>query len=322
MSAAIIILLIGLMAVISISLISYSIITTRNYRRQQISKRLKEDAKRSSTVTKLAKQPERNIPTVRWFKEKAAPVLAKPVKPKSADEQSQLRIRLANAGIRKDSAPVVFLASKTILGIGLLILTLFLSLGAGHPLKKVLGFTLFAGGIGFLLPEVWLYLAIKDRQEKIRYALPDCLDLMVVSVEAGLGLDAALIRVANEMGRVHPELSEEFMITNMEMQMGLPRSEALSNLAERTGVSEVRSLTAMLIQAERFGTSIAKALRTHADSLRTKRRQEAEERAAKTAVKLILPLILFIFPAIFVVLAGPAVLKLWETLTSGVLTGK
>ena len=143
---------------------------------------------------------------------------------------------------------------------------------------------------------------------------------MVVSVEAGLGLDAALLRVSNEMGKVHPELAEEFMLVNMEIQMGLSRAEALTNLAIRTGVPSLKSLSAMLIQAEKFGTSIAKALRTHADTLRVKRRQEAEERAAKTAVKLILPLILFIFPAIFIVLAGPAVMKLWDVLTSGILT--
>ncbi len=314
----IIIIIIGLLLIVSITLISYSVISTRVQRRELVSKRLKET---KPTQVKVQKQPDRNTPTVRWFKEKAAPVLAKPVKPKSADEQSQLKIRLANAGIRKESAPMIFLASKTILGLGLLITTLLVSASSGHPAQKILSMTIFAGGIGFLLPDLWLYLATKDRQEKLRHALPDCLDLMVVSVEAGLGLDSAMMKVSNEMGRVHPELSEEFMLTNMEIQMGLPRAEALQNLADRTAVPEIRSLTAMLIQAEKFGTSIAKALRTHADSLRTKRRQEAEERAAKTAVKLILPLILFIFPAIFVVLAGPAVLKLWETLTSGILTG-
>jgi len=144
---------------------------------------------------------------------------------------------------------------------------------------------------------------------------------MVVSVEAGLGLDAALLKVSQEMGKVHVELSEEFMLVNREIQMGLTRADALQNIAIRTGLPEIKSLAAMLVQAEKFGTSIASALRTHAETQRTKRRQEAEERAAKTAVKLVLPLILFIFPAIFVVLAGPAVLKLWEVLSSGILQG-
>jgi len=186
---------------------------------------------------------------------------------------------------------------------------------------KVFGSAAFAAGLGFMLPDIWLYLTAKSRGEKITHGLPDCLDLMVVSVEAGLGLDAALIRVSQEMGKVHAEMAEEFMLVNMEIQMGLTRADALQNLALRTGVSELKSLSAILIQAEKFGTSIATALRSHAESLRTKRRQQAEERAAKTAVKLTLPLILFIFPTIFVVLAGPAVLKLFQVLGNGSLSG-
>jgi tight adherence protein C len=145
--------------------------------------------------------------------------------------------------------------------------------------------------------------------------------MLVISVESGLGLDAAFQRVGDEMRHVHPTVSEELQIVTLESQMGIPRSEALGNLSSRTGVDEVRSLVAIINQAERFGTSIAKALRNQSDALRTKRRQAAEERAQKTTVKLMAPLILFIFPAILVVLAGPAALKLIETLknTPGLL---
>ncbi len=308
---------IGILIIASVALITYSFISTRANQRATISRRLQG----VTGEEERAQKNSENAATAKWFKEKAAPILAKPVKPKSASEQSNLKIKLANAGIRKESAPVTFLASKTICAASLFILTMVTSIGAGYQSQKIFGIVAFATGLGFMLPEIWIYLAKKSRQEKITHGLPDCLDLMVVSVEAGLGIDAALMRVSGEMSKVHPEMAEEFKLVNMEIQMGLTRAEALTNLAIRTGVQDLKSLAAMLIQAEKFGTSIAKALRTHGDSLRVKRRQQAEERAAKTSVKLTLPLILFIFPAIFVVLAGPAVLKLWDVMTSGILTG-
>lgn len=307
--------IIAVMVVVSLTLISYSVVASRSQQRELVSRRLR-DAK-----TAIGKQKGEKTLAGRWFKEKAAPVLAKPAKPKSASEQSTLRLKLANAGIRNENTPTLFLASKSALGLTLGVLVLLASASSGHDGQKIFGMTVFAAGCGFMLPDLWLRLAISSRAEKITHGLPDCLDLMVISVEAGLGLDAALQRVSQEMNTVHPELAEEFTLTTMEVQMGIARGEALKNLAGRAAVPEIKSLTAMLIQAEKFGTSIANALRIHSDTLRTKRRQQAEERAAKTAVKLILPLILFIFPAIFVVLAGPAVLKLAETLTSGVLTG-
>ncbi len=309
---------IALLVIVSVSLISYSFVNTRVMQRQALERRLK-DQNDPDTPGKQKNQTQ--DPTGKWFREKAAPLLAKPVVPKSASEQSNLKIKLANAGIRKENAATTFLASKTICGGLFLVLTLVACLSSQATAQKVFGLTVFAGAIGFLLPDLWLYINTKSRMEKICHGLPDCLDLMVVSVEAGLGLDAATIRVSQEMGKVHPELAEEFMLVNMEVQMGLTRADALTNLALRTGLPELKSLAAILIQAEKFGTSIATALRTHAESLRTKRRQQAEERAAKTAVKLIIPLILFIFPAIFVVLAGPAMLKLWQTLSNGILQG-
>jgi len=306
----------GILVAISLALISYSFISIRLQQRDMVSRRLKED---SEPGPGRARGSTPQDPTSRWIKEKAAPMLAKPVIPKSAAEQSNLKIKLAQAGLRQESAPTTFLASKTVFGVGLLVLVLFFTISSGTSIQKIFGFTAFAGGLGFMLPDLWLRLATSGRKEKITHGLPDCLDLMVVSVEAGLALDSALLKVSQEMGKVHPELAEEFLLVNKETQMGLTRADALTNLAIRTGVPELRSLSAILIQAEKFGTSIATALRNHAETIRTKRRQLAEERAAKTAVKLILPLILFIFPAIFVVLAGPAVLKLWQVLSSGIL---
>lgn len=254
--------------------------------------------------------------------EKAAPMLSKPLIPKSDLEQSALRIKLSNAGFRQESAVMIFLASKIIAGLGLGIVGLMFAINSGKPPTTMFGITAFVAGIGFIGPEMWLFITRGQRMEAIRNGLPDSLDLMVVSVEAGLGLDAALMRVGDEMRRVHPELSEELQIATVETQMGIKRSDALQKMAVRTGVEEMKSLVAVVVQAEKLGTSIAKALRTQADSLRTKRRQRAEERAQKTAVKLMLPLILFIFPAILIVLGVPAGIKLTQTLSgNGPLSG-
>jgi len=304
---------IAILVIASVSLVTYSVLAAKTSQREMVHRRLKENKANLSAAT------VQETSAGKWFKEKAAPMLAKPVKPKSVSEQNTLRVKLANAGFRRDATPVVFLASKSIIGVGLGVLALAGTIGAGSELQRILGITIFAAGMGFMLPDIWLMLARSARAEKLNHGLPDCLDLLVVSVEAGLGLDAAIQRVSQEMGKVHAEIAEEFTLTNREVQMGITRAEALTNFAIRAGVPEVKSLSAILIQAEKFGTSIAAALRIHADTLRIKRRQLAEERAAKTAVKLILPLILFIFPAIFVVLAGPAVLKLWEVFTSGAL---
>ena len=176
---------------------------------------------------------------------------------------------------------------------------------------------MFAGGVGFLCPNIWLSIAQRQRTDKIRDGLPDSLDLLVVSIESGLGLDAGLQRVGDEMRNVHPELSGEMQITTLETQMGVPRAESLEHLAQRCGIDEMQALVSVIIQAERFGTSVAKALRTQADTLRVKRRLKAEERAQKTTVKLLVPLILFIFPSIFVVLVGPAAMKLIEAFRPG-----
>jgi tight adherence protein C len=250
----------------------------------------------------------------------ALPILTKPVMPKNVEQQTTLRAKLANAGFRRESASTTFLASKTAGGLCGAVLAALAALAAGKDSMTVLFYVMGGLGVGFILPNIWLSMAVKKRMEAIRNGLPDSLDLMVVSVEAGLGLDAALQRVSDEMRTVHTALAEEMQIAVVETQMGTPRSEALSKMADRAAVQEMRALVAVITQAEKLGTSIAKALRNQAESLRVKRRQRAEERAQKTAVKLLIPLILFIFPAIFVVLAGPAAIHLMKTFNSGAIT--
>jgi tight adherence protein C len=308
-------LIIGILVIVSVGLIIHALLPGAGERKQTVLRRMrgKHTADDAKALQKKAKES-----AAKRFAAKVAPHLGKPG---SEQTINTLRVKLANAGLRHESYPALFVASKTVLGLGLGALTFLLAAGSGHAMPRVLGLAAILGGIGFVLPDIWLWLATKQRAEKISHGLPDSLDLLVISVEAGLGLDAAIQRVGDEMKTVHPELCEEFTIATLETQMGVPRGEALQNMATRTAVAEMRSLVAVITQAERFGTSVAKALRSQADALRVKRRQAAEERAQKTAVKLMGPLILFIFPAIFVVLAGPAALKLIRTLGQSGLTG-
>lgn len=243
---------------------------------------------------------------------KAAPMLSRLVMPTSDEEQTQLRMKLASAGFRHRQAQTLLLGSKTVLALVGLVAGGVTATSMGCEPLSIAGIATFAGGIGFLAPNLWLGLATKSRKERVRHGLPDILDLLVVSVEAGLALDAAIKRVGEEMALVHSDLSEEFQIATMESSMGIPRVEAMDNMARRADVDELRNLVSVIAQAERFGTSISKALRNQSESLRTKRRQQAEERAQKTAVKLMIPLVLFIFPAMGVVLAGPAAINLSE----------
>jgi tight adherence protein C len=227
-------------------------------------------------------------------------------------EWSQVQQRLVQAGYRRTSAVAIYFALRLLAvaalgGSGLVF-------GALLGARPALVMLVTGGGAlaGWIFPRYYILKRIKKRQKAITRALPDALDLMVVCVEAGLGLNQALIRVSEEMEHVSQTMSEELMLTNLEIRAGTPRDEALRNLGERTGVNDVKSLIAMLIQTDRFGTSIATALRVHSDTMRTKRRQRAEEAAAKTTIKLVFPLVLFIFPAMFVVILGPAVLHIIE----------
>jgi tight adherence protein C len=212
---------------------------------------------------------------------------------------------LIQAGFRRPEAATVFRGAKVLL-IMLLVGAAYTSgVARDNPFLF-----LFAGMLGFLAPDIWLRRRVRKRQNRIRKGLPDALDLMVVCVDAGLGLDQAILRVAEELKLAHPELSADLHIMNLETRVGKSRPEALRGLSMRTGVDDVQALVAMLIQTERFGTSIAQSLRVHSDNLRTKRRQRAEERAAKAPVKMVPVLVFFIFPALFAVILGPAVITL------------
>lgn len=242
--------------------------------------------------------------------EKASPALARPLQPKTELEASKLKLRLANAGFRSEAAPTVFLGLKFLgLIVGLFSSGTTMLVISNFSQRATMSALFFAGGL-FYLPDLILRFIIKKRKEAIFLGLPDALDLMVVCVEAGLGLDQAMRKVAEEMKRIYRVISDEFALANFQLQVGRARAEVLHELGVRTGVDDLRSLSSILIQADKFGSSIAQALRVQSDSMRTRRRQLAEEKAAKTAVKLIFPLVLFIFPGIFVVLVGPAAITM------------
>jgi tight adherence protein C len=242
--------------------------------------------------------------------EMAAPALSKALQPKTELEQSELKRRLANAGYNAPGAPQMFLAIKFAMMIGGCLLGGGFGLISWGLTQKGWTSIVVGAGLGFYLPELFLAFIKRGRQEKIFLQLPDTLDLLVVCVEAGLGLDAGMRRVCDELLDSAPELTSEFNMANKQLQMGRPRREVLHDLGVRTGVDDMRALAAILIQADKFGSSIAQALRVQSDSMRVKRRQIAEERAAQTAVKMIFPLVLFIFPGIFVVLVGPAAISM------------
>jgi tight adherence protein C len=233
--------------------------------------------------------------------------------PPSAAEARKLQKQLMQAGYRGTNAPIVYRAVQLAALAGFPGAVALVCAFLGRPLGNAFLFICVAFVFGFMLPRYVLTKLIKGRQQRVRWGLADALDLMVVSIEAGLGLNAALVRIGDELKDVHPEISEEFELTNLEIRVGREREEALRNLAERTGVEDLRSLCAMLIQADRFGTSIAKAVRVYADSLRTKRRQRAEQAAQKAAVKLLFPLACFLFPTLFIIILGPAAINLIDT---------
>jgi len=240
----------------------------------------------------------------------AAPALSAPLQPKSELEQSKLKQSLSHAGFRGESAASIYMGLKVIgLAAGFFI--------GGGITFFIMGFTIGAlirtvacAGILFYLPSLVLWWLGRKRKQAIFLGLPDALDLMVVCVEAGLGLDQAMRKVAEEMKRTYRVISDEFGLCNLQLQVGRGRTQVLQELGSRSGVDDLKSLASILIQADKFGSSIAQALRVQSDAMRTRRRQIAEEKAAKTAVQLIFPLVLFIFPGIFVVLVGPAAITM------------
>jgi len=241
--------------------------------------------------------------------ERAAP-MAKPLQPKNEAEQGKLKVRLLQAGFSGESTPSVLLGLKFIgLLCGFVIGGGLSLLFYGFSLDALYRTVIVAGGL-FYLPDLVLVWLTRRRKEAIFLGLPDALDLMVVCVESGLGLDQAMRKVSEEMKKSYRVIAEEFGLCNLHLQMGASRANVLHDLGQRTGVDDLRSLASILIQADKFGSSIAQALRVQSESMRTRRKQLAEEKAAKTAVKLIFPLVLFIFPGIFVVLVGPAAITM------------
>jgi tight adherence protein C len=225
-----------------------------------------------------------------------------------------IRQRLIQAGHSRPSAVPIYLGLRLVLPAVFALATFLLLPILGRGAVFTLVGVVYMAAMGYLVPTVVVGRRIRLRQKEMRKALPDALDMLVVSVEAGLGLNQALVRVSEEIHRISPVLSEQLALVNLEIRAGTPREEALRNLSNRTGLDDISSLVAMLIQTDKFGTSVAQALRVHADTMRLKRRQRAEEAAAKTTIKLIFPLVFCVFPAMFVVILGPAVIEILKAL--------
>lgn len=234
--------------------------------------------------------------------------------PLAQGDQTATKRDLVRAGFRSDGAIKIFFGIKVTFCIVMFFFALLMHRHVtDNPILRIV-FLVAATGLGYYAPGLWLENLVKKRQTKLRLSLPDALDMMVISVEAGLGLDQALQHVAREIEESHPDLSDEMGLVGLEMRAGSRRSEALRSLADRTGEEELRKLVAILVQTDRFGTSMGDSLRTHSDFMRLRRKQEAEERAAKVGVKLVFPIFLFILPSMMIVAAGPAMLKLFQEL--------
>jgi len=274
--------------------------------------RLKRLGDRTTSAAGAAISLEENRPRAE-FAERLASPLSRLVPPSAAEAQ-KLQKQLMQAGFRSPGAAGVYRGIQLATMVGFPAIVALVCALLAKPLSGALLWILGAFVAGFFLPRYALGRITRSRQQLIRWGLADALDLMVISIEAGLGLNAAMMKVSTELKEVHPDISEEFELANLEIRVGRDREEALRNLAERTGVDDLRSLVAMLIQTDRFGTSIAKAIRAFSDSLRTKRRQRAEQAAQKAAVKLLFPLACFLFPTLFIAILGPAALQLMDTL--------
>ena len=228
-------------------------------------------------------------------------------------DATAVRQFLIQAGFSDPRAVSIYWASRVSLAAGLPILALFGLPVLGVGTNQVMLAVAYFGALGWIGPTFYVRRRLKARQKQVQLALPDMLDMLVVCVEAGLGLNQALVRVADEIEHVSTVMAEQLSLVNLEMRAGTPREEALKNFADRTGLADIKSLVSMMIQTDRFGTSVADALRVHSETMRTKRRQRAEEAAAKTTIKLVFPLVLLVFPAMFVVVIGPSALAIYRT---------
>jgi tight adherence protein C len=288
---------------VAISLYGYR----RYLRPARVFDRLGRPVTAPSAVVNVTDEPEQKM-TVKVI-EQIGNLL--PVSPQDA---AGIKERLVMAGYRTESAVAVFFGIRILVCLGAIIFTFLIREKiTDNPVLRVV-LVVFGAGAGFMLPSLRLDSFITKRQKRLRLALPDLLDLLVVAVEAGLGLDQAIQHCSRELEFAHKELSEEMSQVNFEMRAGKRRADALKNLADRTGEPEIRKLVAILVQTDRFGTSMAESLRNHSDDLRVRRRQEAEERAAKVGVKLVFPIFLFILPSMLVVSAGPGLLQVFKNL--------
>jgi tight adherence protein C len=283
---------------------------------------LRLDILNSKLRKKVKSRKEATSEFLNRVMEKTSPTLATYIKPKSIEEVSKLRQRLSEAGLRSENAATIFLALKVICAATGIVLGGGVGLIQGGVSNIALLRAVMGGGIGFYLPEFILNSMASGRKKQITLALPDCLDLLVVSVEAGLGLDQGIRKVADEMKSIYPVLVEELQLSTLHLQMGRPRQAVLQELGTRTGVEDLRTLASLLIQADKFGSGVAQALRVQSDTMRVKRQQLAEEKAAKTAVKLIFPLVIFIFPGVFVVLVGPAAIQMSREMFTAMQGGR
>jgi tight adherence protein C len=309
--------IIGLSVFLAITLGAWGVLTAIADRPTSSEERLRRVLNPSAARRVDGPSTERQQDRLQQRVKDAASKLGRTFRPNSEVELGKVRMTLLNAGFRSEQAVAVFYGMKGFF--------MLLGLAVAVPLvvsrygMTQMGITYIVGAaaVGYYAPGFVVERIKNKRAESIFLGLPDALDLMVVCVEAGLGLDTAMRRVTNELSASCPVLCEEFAIANFQVQMGRARKDVLRDLGIRTGVEDMRSLAAVIIQAEKFGSSIGAALRVQSDSMRLKRRQLAEERAAKTAVKIMIPLILFIFPGVFVVLVGPAGIQIAKTMMSG-----
>lgn len=243
--------------------------------------------------------------------------IGKKTGPKEAAELHGIKMKMARAGLRKESHPVVFFGVKAVLaGLALVLSLVFgvFHMGMFSSLSGKLLLGILSAAIGFYLPGIWLNSRIESRKKEITLSFPDALDLLVICVEAGMGLDQAIGRVGEEMKLASPALSDELGLLGLELRAGKPRREALRNLAARVDLDDVYSLVTLIVQTDKFGTGIAPALRVYSDAMRTRRQQRGEEAAAKLPVKLVFPLVFFIFPSLFTTLLGPAAIQIYRNL--------
>jgi tight adherence protein C len=273
--------------------------------------RLKRLGERSASVPVSTVSLVDTVPVSDLTQRIASPISR--LLPPSPAEARKLQRQLMQAGYTTTTAALTYRAIQICSLAGFPAMVALACAILARPLNSAVFFILCGFIVGFFLPRYVLRRMIRSRQMLVRWGLADALDLMVISIEAGLGLNAAMMKVSSELKDVHPDICDEFELANLEIRVGRDRDEALRNLAERTGVDDLRSLVAMLIQTDKFGTSIARAIRAFSDSLRTKRRQRAEQAAQKAAVKLLFPLACFLFPTLFIAILGPAALQLMDT---------